>query len=254
MVLVETDEDLIRVVTNYAWSPNIYKTARLKDDFISTDFLVLDIDEELRIEEAEEIVAGAGITCLCLPSTSHSEENHRFRMIFPLSKTITTREVYVASMMDLVESFPQADLSCVTDFARYYFGCRQDDGFWFEGELLEPTKPPQRLINAPMKRFNHLDRVPVGGDIKELISELYKSDREDIPEAVDFFIRNANTGLKGEWNHALNAFVFTLGLQDIDYQTVYDITEYLAPEPLDSKDIGTVKRAWQQGNESRERE
>ena len=111
---VNNENDLIEIVTNYSWSPFLFEDFRRQDGFISTDFAVFDIDEGMRIEEAEKIIEDMEVACLCLPSTSHSEKNHRFRLIFPLSKSIKDKEEYVETMMKLGESFPY-DSNCLTD-------------------------------------------------------------------------------------------------------------------------------------------
>lgn len=247
--LVDNEDDLIRIVTNYAWSPNVFSKARLKDDFISTDFLVLDIDDDLTIPEALEVVESANITCLCLPTTSHKEEHHKFRLIFPLVRTITNRDEYIATMELLVENFPQADPKCTTDFARFYFGCREDDGFWFDGELLAPETVTQKPKKGTLKDFNPTDRVRVTEELETLVESLYGAKKEFIPEAVSYFMTNAHTGLKGEWTCSLNAFIFTLALQGLDYDVIYQLTESLAPSALDSKDKDVISRAFKDGEE-----
>src|SRR5690606_4246917 len=82
-VEITTEDDLIRIVENYVWSPSIFTGKRAKSNFKSSDFAVLDIDDGLTIQEAEEIITEANYACLCLPSMSHTEEHHRFRLIFP---------------------------------------------------------------------------------------------------------------------------------------------------------------------------
>lgn len=52
-VEVRTSDQLLDVITNYAWSPATFTKYRRRSDFISTEFMVLDIDNELTIEDAE---------------------------------------------------------------------------------------------------------------------------------------------------------------------------------------------------------
>lgn len=238
-------------VCNFAWSPFVFKKARLQEDFISTDFLVLDIDNGLKIEEAEARIENAGITCLCIPSTSHTPEAHRFRLIFPLSRTIIKIEEFLASMKDLFESFPEADPSCVTDSARYYFAHTQDDGFWFEASLLTPTEvaPP---VKNKYDRPDTSETVKVDLSIAEIVKELYGEDREFIPEAVDFFIQHGSSGLPGNWNSSLNRCAFVLGLQNVSLEAVEDLVAFIAPYPPDKNDMFTINRSWKQGNEARD--
>lgn len=251
---VENEDELINLVTNFAWSPFIFKEARLKDDFISTDFLVLDIDSGLTIQEAEARIEEAKITALCLPSTSHRPEAHRYRLIFPLSRPITKVDEFVASMEDLMEAFPESDPAC-KDWARAYFAGTLDDGFWYEGELLEPTEV--KVVEKEVNKFGRADitkTVKVDLDTEEIVKELYGEERATIPEAVDFFIKNASSGLNGQWTVSLNKFVFVLSLQGIDDDTIIDLVEYLAPNILDKTDQNTIKYALRDGKKAREEE
>lgn len=213
---------------------------------------MLDIDSGMTIQEAEAIISEANFTCLCMPSMSHTEEHHRFRLIFPLVKTIRDVEEYVATMEDLYEAFPQADRSCITDEARLYFPSNDVDGFWIEGDLLTPVKPSKKPVKGSRKHSDFSQRVTVGEDIEELVNELYGDSRDTIPEVVEFFINHANTGLEGEWITSLNAFVFVLALQNIEYDVILDLVEYLAPSELDNRDLDTIDRAYKDGEKARE--
>lgn len=253
VVEIENDEQLIEIVTSFAYSPFIFKKARLQEDFLSTDFLVLDIDSGLTIQEAEKRIEEANMTCLAVPSTSHTPENHRFRLILPLSRTITKIEEFITSMQDLSEAFPEADPSCLTDSARYYFSGTLDDGFWYEGNLLEPTKPKEE-VKSKVERFDATSSTKVDLSVAEIVKELYGKEREFIPESVDYFLKEASTGIPGNFNHSLNRFVFTLALQGIDYDTIYDLVEYLAPNKLDKVDIATIDHSYKDGEKQRELE
>jgi hypothetical protein len=247
IVEIETEEDLLRVLSSYAWSPNVFKGARSQDNFKSTDFVVLDIDDGMTIEQAESIIETSGFTCLCMPSTSHTKEHHKFRLVFPLSRTINDKDTYSATMSDLVEVFTCADPKCVHDYARFYFSHRTDDGFWIEGDLLEPVEPPRTNVNSSTRRFDVSTKVRTSEDIKELIKDLYGEERDQISESVAYFIENAKNGLPGEWVISLNNCVLVLAYQGIDYDTIYDLIEYLAPNPLDKRDIATIKKAFEDG-------
>lgn len=251
VVEIENDEQLIEVVTSFAFSPFVFKKARLQEDFVSTDFLVIDIDSGMTIPEAEAKVEELKITCLCIPTTSHRPEAHRFRLIMPLSRTIYKLDEFIASMQKLVESFPSADPSCVTDSARYYFSGTLDDGFWIENSLLAPTEVATPVKNK-YDRPDTSETVKVDLSIAEIVKELYGEDREFIPEAVDFFIQNGSSGLPGNWNNSINRLCFTLGLQNVSLEAVEDLVAFIAPYPPDKNDMFTINRSWKQGNEARE--
>jgi hypothetical protein len=253
VVEICTDEDLINIVCNFAWSPFIFKGIRSKDTFISTDFLVLDIDDGLRIEDAEKRIEQSKYTCLAVPTTSHTPEQHRYRLIFPLSRTITKVEEFEASILDLMEAFPESDAAC-KDYARFFFGSTTVDGFWIEGDLLEPTTPKVEPKVRDYDRPDTTSSTKVDLSIAEIVKDLYGEEREFIPEAVDFFLKEGSTGLPGFWNFNLNRVCFTLGLQNVEQDVVEDLIAHIAPNPLDKNDLFTIRRSWKQGQEARESE
>jgi len=235
---IKSEDDLISAITENAWSPNIYNGYRLQANFIQTDFMTLDIDDGMTIEESEGIVEGLGIASLCLPSTSHTEEAHRFRLVFPLSKTITDDGEFEATMKYLAEVFP-ADPSCVNDKSRFYFGCRLDAGYWTEGALLDP-KPSAKKPSVVSTE-----------ELKEHVIALYGSQQSEIPEQVSYFLENAHTGLPGEWHNAANSFLFTLGLQGIDFDKIEEVFDLVSPEGLDQHDRYLLERATEEGYKAR---
>ncbi len=100
IINVSTDQELIDVICSSAWSPSIFDGFRNQNNFISTDFMVLDIDENMTIEEAEKVVHELDVCCLCIPSTSFTSDHHKFRLIFPLSRAITN--LYVCPIVSPV--------------------------------------------------------------------------------------------------------------------------------------------------------
>ncbi len=247
---IKSEDDLISAITENAWSPNIYNGYRLQANFIQTDFMTLDIDDGMTIEESESIVEGLGIASLCLPSTSHTEEAHRFRLVFPLAKTITDDGEFEATMKYLAEIFP-ADPSCVNDKSRFYFGCRLDAGYWSEGALLVPRHSAKKPSVMSTIVSSTKTMVSVGEELEEHVLALYGSKQDEIPEQVSYFLENAHTGLTGEWHNAANSFLFTLGLQGIDFDKIEEVFTAVSPEDLDQHDEYLLGRATEEGYKAR---
>lgn len=247
---ISTEDDLLNCVTSFAWSPFIFKGPRLKENFISTDFLVLDIDQGLTVEESEKRIEESGFACLCVTTTSHRKDHHRYRLILPLSRTITKVEDFEASIADLMEAFPESDPAC-KDYARFFFGSTVENGYWIDGDLLEPISAPES-IKETYNRSNTSKAILVDASIEELIVELYGEPREVIPEAVSHFLVNAHTGLSGSWNNSISRCCYVLGLQNIDFETVEQLMEYVSPEKLDKSDRSTIIRSWNDGQRDRE--
>jgi hypothetical protein len=237
LVEFETHDELIDIICTHAWSPSIFEEYRRQDGFISTDLMVLDIDDGMTIVEAEKVVHRLDIIALCVPSTSHSDDAHRFRLIFPLSKVITKVDVFEATMRKLAEVFP-ADPACIGDQSRFYFGGKLVDGFWYgDGKLLDPVAP-KRVKKATVERYNSREAVIVGDSIEELVVALFGEPRTKIPDCVAHFLENAPDNLDGQWYHSSNSFLFTCGLMGLEKDRITDIFFSLYPhEELTEKKV-----------------
>lgn len=246
----ETEEKLVDLITNYCWSPFVFDGYRREDNFLSTDLLVFDIDQGMTLDDAFEVVQDLELTCLALPTTSHTEEHHKFRMLFPLAKTITNLDIYKATYAKYAEHFT-TDPAC-TDGARMYFGSTDDDGFFCDYDLLEPLK---RVPKKQQKReYDHHDKIEVGESIEEIVEHLYGEKRVKIPEGVAYFLENAPDNLEGEWYHRGNSFLFTCGLQGLDYEKITDVFYQLYPFEVTRQIKRSVDKIINEGYDAREEE
>lgn len=216
----------------------MFEEYRSQDGFCSADVLAFDIDHGQTIEEAEAMVHKLDIAALCIPSTSHSDDDHRFRLIFPLSKTITKADVYKATYAKIAEYF-HVDPAC-KDTARFFFGGKLVDGFWFEGKLLDPIKPV-RVEKAAVERYNSREAVVVGETIEELVVALFGEPRTKIPDCVAHFLENAPNNLDGQWYHSSNSFLFTCGLMGLEHERITEVFFSLYPhEELTERKVSAM--------------
>lgn len=244
---VNTEEQLIDAISTYAWSPSIFSGVRLDENFVSADFMGIDVDNGLTISEAEIRAQTLGLACLCLPSPSHTEEHNKFRLVFPLAKTIVIPRDFDATWDWLLEKFPELDAQC-SDEARWYAPSKLGDGFWQDGLFLVPVKakaPDQDLaiINQNL--------VAVPAEIKEIVKLLYGKERDTCPEAVTFFLENAHTGLSGLWVSSINAAAFSLALSGVEDEIVWRVLEEVSPNPLDKSDKYQITRALRDGKKKK---
>jgi hypothetical protein len=247
VVEISTDEDLINTVTSFGWSPCIFSGYRNNNNFVSCDFMSLDVDSGLTIEEAESRVQKLGLASLCLPSPSFTPDFHKFRLIFPLAKTILNTEDFDATWDWLQQQFPELDAQC-SDYARWYAPSKMEAGFWQDGDFLVPKKAPEQALNEVYKEM----QVEVPDNLKDIVKLLYGKDRDTIPEAVEFFLTNAHTSLPGLWVNSLNSCVFSLALSGVDGMIIEEVIEKLAPEPLDKRDTYQIKRSIRDGKTARD--
>lgn len=247
-VQIVDDANLLKYVTKYAWSPFVFDGVRHADNFISCDFLVYDIDEGLTIDDADSILSGTNYCYLILPSPSHTRENHRFRVIIPLAHSILDFDTYDATWLKGAELLGVVDEQC-KDKARYYFGSRDNDGYSdFSKDFFMPVKKsePENRGYVP----SQTTMIAVTGDAQDLVKQIYGKERDKIPEAVDYFIKNAHTGIPGGWICALNAFCFSLSLSEIEEDVIMEVVEKLAPEELDKRDLQQIKKAIYDGQKN----
>lgn len=250
-VTIVDDLSLIRYVTSYAWSPFIFDGYRHADNFVSCDFLVYDIDEGLTIDDADTILSGTNYCYLILPSPSHTPENHRFRVIIPLAHSILDKETYDETWSKGAELLGTVDQQ-TKDIARYFFGSTDNDGFAdFSKDFFVPVKPKTLVPEKSGYLASTTEMLPVSADIKEVVKFLYGEERDKVPEAVDYFLKNAHTGLPGNWINSLNRCCFSLALSGVPEERIYEVMEKLAPDGgLDSKDKYQVKRAIRDGEKA----
>lgn len=103
----------------YDWSPFTFKDGyRHSTSWASCNLMVLDIDKGCTIDNAKELFKE--YTYLIQTTKSHDDNNHRFRVIIPLSSTIKDQEVYKNTWYSLSNKFSFIDQQC-KDMARFYY-------------------------------------------------------------------------------------------------------------------------------------
>lgn len=247
IVEVNNEDSLVNMVSSFCWSPSIFKGNRSNENFVSTDFIVLDIDDGLSILESEARIKNVSLACLCLPSPSFTHENQKHRLIFPLAKTISNVQDFDSTLSFMFSIFPESDPNCI-DPARWFCMSKLGDGFWQDGLFLVPVKakaPDQDLavINQNL--------VEVPENLKDIITLLYGKERDKVPESVSFFLENAHTGLPGLWISSLNAAAFSLSLSGVDDTLIETILGEFSPSDLDKRDLYQIKRACRDGKRKR---
>jgi hypothetical protein len=174
-------------------------------------------------------------------------EFEKFRLIFPLAKTILCKDDFDATWSWLQEQFPELDVQC-SDYARWYAPSKMEAGFWQDGDFLVPKKAVKQESYKSIVEH----QVLVPDELSEIVELLYGKKRETIPEAVEFFLANAHSGLSGLWINSLNACVFSLALSGVDATIIEEVIAKISPSELDSKDLYQIKRSVKDGTKARE--
>jgi hypothetical protein len=95
---------------------NTYKKT---ENFNGSDCLAIDIDDGMTIEEAFSKPETAK-SILIYTTVSHTENNHRFRIIFPLPRFIRNRELFTRTVTKFIDIY-KADRNC-KDPCRSFYG------------------------------------------------------------------------------------------------------------------------------------
>lgn len=97
-----------------------FKGKRNAANFKAAGFLAVDVDDGLTLEDARKVPLYQNHCALLYTTHSHSEENHRFRLVFELESPITTRDRMEAAYSGLIATFG-GDKAC-RDASRLFFG------------------------------------------------------------------------------------------------------------------------------------
>lgn len=103
--------------------------------FLATDILAVDVDGGLRINDALSLPIVENHCSLFYPTVSHTPEEHRFRLVFVLPRTITKADELVAAARSLarrVGGDPAA-----TDAARLFYGNKGADVLRLGGQITD---------------------------------------------------------------------------------------------------------------------
>lgn len=211
---------------------------RLGENFLSADFMVVDIDDGLSYLIAMERLKGLKLKYSLSFSKNHQKQKgkkapcDRYHIIIPLEDRILDHKVYLSTWEKLRESFPESD-RVVKDKARFFYKSvhHSVDGaiIQTEGNSLElvfKTGPGQ-----PKKDKN----TPAAASYTPLI----------LSPTLHKWIVEAPSGLDGIFNHTLYGAAKDLIRQISDEEQMIEFLQRFSPEPFDHTDLTTIRSAIQ---------
>jgi len=116
-------EDFINKVIKkgYAWYPSRFKgNYSSKKNFISSETIAIDIDEGWVLQDIFKDEFTKNNALLLYTSYSHSEKQHKFRLLFKLPKSITDMKKYEDTIFKLIVYYG-ADKVC-RDCSHFFYG------------------------------------------------------------------------------------------------------------------------------------
>jgi hypothetical protein len=159
-----TISEVSQIILKYPNSPCMWAGGvRKKDNFRYSEWLMLDFDEGLSLNEAKEIFQP--YLHLIATTKSHQIEKKgkiedRFRVVIKLDKTLSTAQDYEATVRKYVSKWG-ADTACV-DAAHFFWPCREVVQMQYMGVVLPTVDAEQiqeRRDAAEKKRKKNWDMV-----------------------------------------------------------------------------------------------
>ncbi|WP_175990479.1 hypothetical protein [Bacillus sp. Marseille-Q1617] len=105
------------------------------DNWESQQILALDFDEGLRLDEALKDNFFIENAAFIYTTFSHTEEHHKFRVVFVLEFPVYDYQLYKKLINELLSRYPYADQSC-KDGSRLFFGGTRIIPFDYNNRLL----------------------------------------------------------------------------------------------------------------------
>jgi len=120
----DTIEELAITIHEEGWafSYQFENGHRNKANFVATDIACVDVDGGITLSEAQNNQFVQDYCTLLYTTPSHGLEQHRFRLVFVLARTVTDRSEITAISRSLARRF-DGDMSA-TDAARVFYGCK----------------------------------------------------------------------------------------------------------------------------------
>lgn len=115
------EELMTHIKKGYAWMPSLLDGSREKDNVVSSELLVFDFDKDVTLDEILELPIVQKYAALVHTSTRHTEDWHRFRLIFRLPKTLTDVDEIDRLLALAFCALPKCDQQA-KDATRFYYG------------------------------------------------------------------------------------------------------------------------------------
>jgi hypothetical protein len=204
-------------------------------NFVSRQILMIDIDSGMRIDQllSDTFYKEHAVGYYTTPS--HTEENHRFRIVFAVDTPITDKDTYKQLVIQLMKKFECADPAC-KDASRIFYGSINSQNEYL-GNVL-----PQSEVDALLTQYhkeNNKQRLQLAAKQARTYDALTETEMNEIIEFlsnhpwIDYQI-----WLKLAW--ALKASGFTL----------YDF-QVMSRSLKESKSPTECERIWNNGDVSR---
>lgn len=129
-----TLEEIAEIINKgMTFSYQFLNETRKAQNFLATDILAVDIDHGMNLSEAQENPIVQQYCSLLYTTPSHTPEDHRFRLIFALPRTITEPKELQAATRALAQRL--GGDRAATDAARMFHGSKGSEPLIFDNEI-----------------------------------------------------------------------------------------------------------------------
>lgn len=252
---VETSlDDLIASIkAGYAFAPQYRDGYRKGENFVCTAVLAADFDGSRTLLDVRNDAFCNSHASFIYTTASHSEEEHRFRVVFLLDRLIESAADYADAQLGLAEKLG-SDLS-VSDGARCLFGSTTGQIFRYAANRLAADDLAQLVDRGQMRRKASATRAPLGvsralnrsstvklrdGSLANLadlapLTAIYCPYHEDRHPSA-FTVKSTKTGSRGIHCKACNVTYFENDPDEYDFDGFERLVEQRHANPLKKVD------------------
>ena len=192
-------------------------------NFESADYLVFDFDGTLSLDKAIERVRLLNYKCFIQTTKSHTESQHRFRIVIEAERTIYDADELIFLMKFISdEIFPEADKKCL-DPARCFFASVKD--------VYLNDNGIQFPVNSILEEFNYIPPTISTKRPKHLRMQFIE--RKDIEQKLSFLTSLLKDENNNNNKNKKNNIIINKSIID-DYPLPINIRQIRSPNILES--------------------
>lgn len=198
-----------RVKRGHAFSAQFKSGYRKSTNFLRTNMLAADADGTITIEDALQIPLIRDQASFLYTTSSHTEDTHRFRVVFVIERLITNPHEWANALLGLARKLGTDPT--INDGARLFYGNRNAEFFQVGGVLSEDAL--QELI-ALGEDAQHLHAHGKNSPIRAATSTVRISPTENVRlasgEAKEFGSLGKGESVHCPFHHDAHASAFTV--------------------------------------------
>ena len=157
-----------------------YNRGREKKTFESASGLVIDIDENLSIKEAQNILERKEYNYVIITSRNHKKDTKkggkfspaqdRYHIILFFNRDVTNPDKYASAYSFITKLFPKVDESCKS-LDRFLFGSPENAEYysWFEGKDIDVAKIESEhsdFLNTPIAEKKNVFEFDIDTEVR----------------------------------------------------------------------------------------